>query len=206
MRYARRSASAGEYQYQYSDGPMSYSESAEITSKKYLERDQVKLALEQEERARRLNKIRTRRQHIERWQQKTSKSPFHVNLVAENERLDEEHRLRMMEESKRTRELAHRARQAKTEVILKALTETPDLEMLRREKRAIIDEEKRLKALMDLEKTNSHRKLDLIAARNAEKKRRQDKEEYRRQQRLQEIEMREQRYKQLLKEKLALDG
>ncbi|POM78354.1 Hypothetical protein PHPALM_4128, partial [Phytophthora palmivora] len=40
------------------DGPMPYSDSAAIQSKKYMERDQVKLALEQEERQRRLNKIR----------------------------------------------------------------------------------------------------------------------------------------------------
>ncbi|GAB9469265.1 hypothetical protein Gpo141_00006547 [Globisporangium polare] len=197
--YLRRSGS-----FTYS-GPMSYSESAEITSKKYMERDQVKLAMEQEERAKRLNKIRNRRQHIEKWQQKTSKSPFQVNLVADSERLDEEHRLRMMENTRRARELEKRTREAKNEVILKALTETSDLELLRREKRAIIDEEKRLKALMDLEKTNSHRKLDLIAARNAEKKRRMEKEEYRRRERQMELEERDRKYKLLLKEKLAIE-
>ncbi|POM62049.1 hypothetical protein PHPALM_28839 [Phytophthora palmivora] len=188
------------------DGPMPYSDSAAIQSKKYMERDQVKLALEQEERQRRLNKIRARRQHLQKWTQKTAKSPFHVNLVADNERLDEEHRLRMMERARRARELERRAKEAKSEVILKALTETSDLELLRREKRAIIDEEKRLKALLDLEKTNSHRKMDLLAARNAEKRRRQEKEEYRRRQRQQELQEREETYKQLLKEKLALDG
>ncbi|KAF1783373.1 hypothetical protein GQ600_9418 [Phytophthora cactorum] len=187
------------------DGFMPYSDSAAIQSKKYMERDQVKLALEQEERTRRLNKIRARRQHLEKWTQKTARSPFHVNLVADNERLDEEHRLRMMERARRDRELERRAKEAKSEVILKALTETSDLELLRREKRAIIDEEKRLKALLDLEKTNSHRKTDLIAARNAEKRRRQEKEEYRRRQRQQELQEREHRYKQLLKEKLALE-
>ncbi|TYZ69470.1 hypothetical protein PybrP1_001892 [[Pythium] brassicae (nom. inval.)] len=178
---------------------------AEITSKKYLERDQVKLAIEQEERAKRLNRIRSRRQHIEKWQQKTAKSPFQVNLVADSERLDEEHRLRVAENARRSRELEKRTRQAKTEVILKALTESSDLELLRREKRAIIDEEKRLKALLDLEKTNSHRKLDLLAARNAEKRRRQEKDDFRRKQRQLELEDRERKYKGLLKEKLAIE-
>jgi hypothetical protein len=111
----------------------------------------------------------------------------------------------MMQEAKRSKELEKRTRQAKNDVILKALSESSDLELLRREKRAIIDEEKRLKALMDLEKTNSHRKLDLIAARNAEKKRKEDKEIFRRKQRQQEIEIREQKYRQLLKEKLAIE-
>ncbi|KAF4323144.1 hypothetical protein BBO99_00002682 [Phytophthora kernoviae] len=200
------SGSTASFDREFDDGPMPYSESAAIQSKKYMDRDQVKLALEQEERSRRLNKIRARRQHLDKWNQKLAKSPFHVNLVAENERLDEEHRLRMMERARRSRELDRRAKEAKSEVILKALTETPDLELLRREKRAIIDEEKRLKALLDLEKTNSHRKMDLLAARNAEKRRRQEKDEYRRRLRQQELQERDQTYKQLLKEKHALDG
>ncbi|KAJ0396000.1 hypothetical protein P43SY_000773 [Pythium insidiosum] len=185
--------------------PGAFSESAEIISKRYMEREQVRMAMEMEERNKRLAKQRYRKQQIEKWQSKTSKSPFRVNLVAENERLDEENRLRMMEEARHARLLAKRAEKAKQEVILKALTESSDLELLRREKRAIIDEEKRLKALMDLEKTNSHRKMDLIAAKNAEKHRRQEREEYRRRQRQLELEQREQRYKQLLKEKLALE-
>ncbi|KAL3663348.1 hypothetical protein V7S43_011754 [Phytophthora oleae] len=199
------SRSTASFDREFDDGPMPYSDSAAIQSKKYMERDQVRLALEQEERSRRLNKIRARQKHLEKWTQKTARSPFHVNLVADNERLDEEHRLRMMERARRERELERRAKEAKSEVILKALTETSDLELLRREKRAIIDEEKRLKALLDLEKTNSHRKMDLLAARNAEKRRRQEKEEYRRRQRQQELQDRDQRYKQLLKEKLALE-
>ncbi|KAG6614916.1 uncharacterized protein IUM83_08775 [Phytophthora cinnamomi] len=199
------SRSTASFDREFDDGPTPYADSAAIQSKKYMERDQVRLALEQEERSRRLNKIRARRQHLDKWTQKTARSPFHVNLVADNERLDEEHRLRMMERARRSRELEKRAKAAKSEVILKALTETSDLELLRREKRAIIDEEKRLKALLDLEKTNSHRKMDLLAARNAEKRRRQEKEEYRRRQRQQELQEREARYKQLLKEKLALE-
>ncbi|RLN49090.1 hypothetical protein BBJ28_00021696 [Nothophytophthora sp. Chile5] len=199
-------SSTASFDREFDEGPMPYAESAAIQSKKYMERDQVRLALEQEERARRLHKIRSRQQHLDKWTQKTARSPFHVNLVADNERLDEEHRLRLLERARRGRELERRAKQAKSEVILKALTETSDLELLRREKRAIIDEERRLKALLDLEKTNSHRKMDLLAARNAEKRRRQEKEEFRRRQRQEELEAREQQYKQLLKEKLALDG
>ncbi len=53
--------------------------------------------------------------------------------------------------------------------MLRALQEESDLEALRREKRAIVEEERRLKALLDLEKTNSHGKLDRMAAIRAEK-------------------------------------
>ena len=184
---------------------MAYAESAEIVSKKHLERDQVRLAMEEDERRKRLLKVRHRQQQVQKWHDKTARSPFRVNLVADNERLDEESRVRAMENARRAKALERRTRQAKSDVILQALTESSDLELLRREKRAIIDEERRLKALMDLEKTNSHRKMDLIAARNAEKKRRQEKDDFRRRQRQQEIETREQKYKQLLKEKLAID-
>ena len=55
----------------------------------------------------------------------------------------------------------------KNEIILKALSEQSDLDALRREKRAIQLEEKRLRALLDLEKTNGHRKQDLLAAQRA---------------------------------------
>jgi hypothetical protein len=68
---------------------MNHSESAEIISKKYLERDQVKQALEEEERRKRLMKTRYRKTQVQKWQDKTSRSPFKVNLVADNERLDE---------------------------------------------------------------------------------------------------------------------
>ncbi|CEG49666.1 uncharacterized protein PHALS_07418 [Plasmopara halstedii] len=188
------------------DNFLPYLESAAIQSKKYMARNQVKFVSEQEERMRRLKKNRVRRQNLEKWTQKTARSPFHVNLVADNERLDEEHRVNMIERARRARELERRAKEAKSEVILKALTETSDLDLLRREKRAIIDEEKRLKALLDLEKTNSHRKLDLLVARRAEKHRRQEKEDYRRRQRQQALKKREEQYKQLLREKLALDN
>jgi hypothetical protein len=47
-----------------------------------------------------------------------------------------------------------RKQKAKNEIILKALSEFSDLEALRKEKRAIMDEEQRLKALLSLEKVS----------------------------------------------------
>lgn len=61
-----------------------------------------------------------------------------------------------------------------------ALTESSELEALRREKRAIIDEERCLKALMDIEKSSGHRKAQMLAALRAEKQRHAAKAEYRR--------------------------
>lgn len=63
---------------------------------------------------------------------------------------------------------------------MQALTESSDLEALRREKRAIIEEERCLKALMDIEKSSGHRKAQMLAALRAEKQRHAAKADYRR--------------------------
>ena len=57
--------------------------------------------------------------------------------------------------------MSKRKEKVKNEIILKALAEASDLDALRAEKRLIAIEEKRLKALLDLEKTNASRKEDL---------------------------------------------
>jgi hypothetical protein len=87
-----------------------------------------------------------------RWKSKTKHSPFAVNLVAEDERITEENTIRLKEENERRYTMEARKEKAKNEIILKALSEFSDLEALRKEKRAIMDEEQRLKALLSLEK------------------------------------------------------
>jgi hypothetical protein len=67
------------------------------------------------------------------------------------------------------------------------LQEESDLNALRREKRAIMEEERRLKALLDLEKTNGHGKADRMAAVRAEKMRHSTKSDYKRQQNLRQL-------------------
>lgn len=66
-------------------------------------------------------------------------------------------------------------------------------------------EERRLKALLDLEKTNASRKSDLLAAKNAETQRKKAKSEHRRKIKQKEMNEREETYKQLLKHKLAIE-
>ena len=67
-----------------------------------------------------------------------------------------------------------------------------------------MEEEKRLKALMDIEKTNSSRKTDLIAAKRAENNRKAAKLEYRRQLKRKEVEEYDKRSRELLMHKHAL--
>lgn len=61
-----------------------------------------------------------------------------------------------------------------------ALAESSDLDALRREKRAILEEERCLKALVDIEKSSGHRKAQMLAALRAEKQRHATKAEFRR--------------------------
>ena len=130
------------------------------------------------------------------------RSPFLVDLLAENERIDEENRVRLEEEARRERMLQRRKENIKNEIILKALGEASDLDALRQEKRLIAVEEKRLKALLTLERSKGHRKADLLAAKRAERQRKQVQAEYRRQKLREETKRRRELQRELLREKL----
>ena len=113
-------------------------------------------------------------------QKSNNRSPFLVDLVAENERIDEENKVRFHEITRKQKAIEKRKEKAKNEIILRALQEGNPLDNLRMEKRKILDEEKRLRALIEIEKTNAHRKDDRQAAVLAEKRRREAKVEKRR--------------------------
>lgn len=105
----------------------------------------------------------------------SNRSPFLVDLVAENERIDEENEVRQRAIARKQKAL-----EREKESVLRALHEGKELGNLRLEKRKILDEEKRLKALIEIEKTNAHRKDHRQAAILAEKRRHASKIEKRR--------------------------
>ena len=109
----------------------------------------------------------------DKWNKRLTNSPFNVDLVAEDERIFEENRIRIEDESTIRKEVTERKDKAKNEIIIKALAEFSDMEALRQEKRAIMEEEHRLKALLTLEKANANLKADRLAAERAEKQRSQ---------------------------------
>jgi hypothetical protein len=163
-------------------GSMMSSSSRRVMERSFQDRHQVKQSMLGE---RTKFKKKVQRKKVARqssWRRKMEKSPFLVDLLAENERIDEENKIRIRENMTREKGLNRRKEKVKNEIILKALAEASDLEALRQEKRLIATEEKRLKALLDLEKTNGHRKGDLLAAQRAERQRKQVQAEYRRQQ------------------------
>ena len=121
-----------------------------------------------------------REQRTKIWQERTKNSPFAVNLVAEDELIFEEKTIREKEESERRLKSQIARDTAKNEILLKALSEFSELESLRREKRAILDEEQRLKALLALEKVTVHGKADRLVAERAQKQRKDAKFQHRR--------------------------
>ena len=87
-----------------------------------------------------------------------------MDLVAEDERIYEENQIRLREQRETERKVEKRRNKAKNDIILKALSEFSDLDALRREKRAIMEEEQRLRALLSLEKVTVDGKSDRLAA------------------------------------------
>lgn len=160
---------------------------AQVMAKKYAARDRVKSQLLMDQQRCRSRQRTGRDQMIRKWKEKMQHSPFLVDLVADHERLDEENRIRLEAENTRARNREKQRLALQQQIIVRALREENDLEALRREKRAIVEEEKRLKALLDLEKIQSSRKVDLLAAERAERQRKAAKNELRRRRNLEAI-------------------
>jgi hypothetical protein len=177
-------------------------ESARIMSNRFMQRHEVKqqMLIEREKRYRKSLIAKRKKENM--WRRKMERSPFLVDQLAENERIDEENRVRLQQEQQREAMLNQRKSKIKNEIILKALAEASDLDGLRKEKRLIAIEEKRLKALLGLEKASGHRKADLMAAQRAERQRKQVQAEYLRAKKREEAIMVRERERELLMEKL----
>ena len=158
-------------------------QSARIMSRRYQQRTAMKQKFLKKRKKADAKSRKGKEKMRAKWAKKLASSPFCVDLVAENERIDEETRIRLKLEENRRKRLTKRKEKVKKQIILKALAEASDLDSLRREKRLIAAEEKRLKALRDLEKTNGKRKQDLLAAQRAERQRKQAQSKFLREQR-----------------------
>merc|ERR1712070_789772 len=87
-------------------------ESTKIMSLRFAERDQVKISKKREQTMHKDRLRATREERGERWSRKLQRSPFAVDLVAENQRIDEENQVRDHMERRRQRLLARRNREA----------------------------------------------------------------------------------------------
>lgn len=150
-------------------------ESTKIMSIRFAERDAVKsnLRKERQQYQEKLQSVQHERE--ERWQRKLQKSPFAVDLVAENQRIDEENRVRDHVEQRRQRLMARRNREAHNAIFKRATAEMDELDQLRAEKRMLLENERQLKALRDVEKSNARTAQILTERRKMQMKKQQDR-------------------------------
>jgi len=181
-------------------------ETAMIMSKNLIIRERTKEMMARTHAERQKANAIQRELRMSKSLKKTASSPFAVDLAAEDERVAEENRIRTDEESSRTKRLTNRKEAAKNEIILRALSEFSDLDALRREKRAIQEEEQRLRALLSLEKASVSNKADRLAAERAQRQRRGAKLQERRAAYQQSLSIIMEEEQQALKRKFGIKG
>lgn len=99
------------------------------------------------------NKVNKNREDtLQRWTKKTEYSPFTVKLLEEDERIFEERRIRLKDEQERAAKIKRMKEKAREELYYQTVTEGSAVDDMRQEKRKILDEEQRLKALASLER------------------------------------------------------
>ena len=107
---------------------------------------------------------------------------------------------------KKQKILMRQRENVKNEIISRSLQEGNELDALRREKRQILEEEKRLKAMIQIEKVNAHRKADRIKAERANSKRREEKRRRRRLLNKESIDKKKMAEKEVLRIKHNIQG
>merc|ERR1719277_373908 len=110
-------------------------------SARFAQRDAVKNDMRRERQWHLEKMTATQRDRDERWSRKLQRSPFAVDLVAENQRIDEENRVRDHVEQRRQRLLARRNHEAHNSIFRRATAETDELDQLRTEKRLLLEDE-----------------------------------------------------------------
>lgn len=130
-------------------------ESTKIMSCRFAQRDAVKDELVRTRQNYLTDMYAARREREESWGRKLQRSPFAVDLVAENQRIDEENRVRDHIEQRKQKLMHQRNREAHNAIFKRAVAESDELDVLRQEKRALLANEKLLKAMRDVERSNA---------------------------------------------------
>jgi len=130
-------------------------ESTKIMSIRFAQRDAVKTEQRRERQVYLEKLTQSRRSRDESWSRKLQRSPFAVDLVAENQRIDEENRVQRQVERRRLKSLARRDQDAHNSIFKSATGEPDELDLLRTEKRLLLENERQLKALRDVERSNA---------------------------------------------------
>lgn len=144
-------------------------ESTKILSIRFAERDAVKKDLKVERQTVVERHHASQKDREDRWSRRLGRSPFHIDLVAESQRIDEESRVRELLEKKRLKAAMEKSREAHNKIFMRAMAESDELEQLRLEKRLLLENEKQLKALRDVERSNA-RTAQILQARKERQK------------------------------------
>eukprot|EP00993_Chasmostoma_nieuportense_P003156 NODE_3896_length_876_cov_96.177570_g3743_i0.p1 GENE.NODE_3896_length_876_cov_96.177570_g3743_i0~~NODE_3896_length_876_cov_96.177570_g3743_i0.p1 ORF type:complete len:227 (+),score=75.90 NODE_3896_length_876_cov_96.177570_g3743_i0:82-762(+) len=96
-----------------------------------------------------------RKEKTQEWKNRFATSPFLVDLVADDERIEEEMQVKEHEDRRKQQEQDTRKKAVRNEIIVKALAELPVLDQSRAQKRQQLEEEKKLKALQSLAKVDA---------------------------------------------------
>merc|ERR1719207_188468 len=150
-------------------------ESTRIMSFRFAQRDAVKEDTQRAAETYRRELLSSKYEREQRWIRKTTRSPFAVDLVAEDQRIDEENRVRTEIAQRKQKLLAARHNEAHNAIFKRAVAESDELEILRKEKRVLLQNEKQLKAMRDVERTNAR-----TAQIQAQKERMEDERQERR--------------------------
>jgi len=134
---------------------------AQVNSQRTNERKYLKAQYEFEREKLLAERSIYHKERTNQWAKRLQASPLAVDLVADNERIEEEAFVRLREE-RRHRALAEKKRQRiKRAIIVKALSEVPLLEEARKQKRELYEDERREKAIRDVQRVEAvqNRKL-----------------------------------------------
>lgn len=128
---------------------------AELNEQRENERKYLKAQYEFEREKKLAERAIYQKERNVQWAQRLAASPLAVDLVADNERIEEENFIREREERRKHLLAERKKRKLKNQIIVKALAEVPLLEEARRQKKEMIANEKREKAIRDLQRVEA---------------------------------------------------
>mmetsp|Transcript_14757 Transcript_14757/g.42305 ORF Transcript_14757/g.42305 Transcript_14757/m.42305 type:complete len:195 (+) Transcript_14757:80-664(+) len=116
---------------------------------------------------------RTHKERTDRWVRLTETNPLSADLWAEDQKVFLTNCSRDKAEKLERRRMEKMAREAHSAVLKSTLGEVDELELLRAEKRLLVENSKQLKALKDVERTNGRACKVLMQRKNRELDRQQ---------------------------------
>jgi len=130
-------------------------QSSVLSAQRANEKKYIKAQFEFEREKKLAEKVIYEREKSNEWARRMEKSPFLVDLVADHERVEEEQYVREHEAKRRLAMAEKKKRKLRNEIVVKALAEVPVLEEARRQRKELLDQEKREKAQAEVQRVEA---------------------------------------------------